>query len=169
MELDRMAKFTAKSLILFVIVNFAMSTLSPVLVGVVNNLIGKNEVQRFLGSQSFQSFFAWLCMTLIMMWVLSEDSRKNTAYKCWDGINTAITFMLIFAAYLVPVFYIEEAVENTEVVLLRYFYSCEWLRKGGSYEAAAMLSAGISIAFMLAAYVTVHLIYEKKHPEVKEK
>ncbi len=168
MEHDRMVKFTVKSVLLFVIVNFAMSVLSPVTVGVVNNLIGKNEVQKFLGSQSFLSFFAWLCTTLIMMWVLAEDSRKNTAYKCWDGINAAITFMLIFVVYLVPVFYIEEAVENTEVVLMRYFYSCEWLRRGGSYETAAMLSAGISIAFMLITYVTVHFVYVKKHPEAKE-
>lgn len=166
MELERMMRFTVKTILLFVIVNCAMSVLVPLIMGVINNLLVDNSIQKLIGSQSVQSFVTWLVTVLAMMWVLAADSKKNTAYNCFDGINTAVTFMLLFVAYFFPVLYIDEAGEQLGVFLKQYFFSCQWLRGDGSYETAAMLAIVIAILPMLTIYISVHYLYLKKHPEI---
>lgn len=169
MELDRMLRFTLKSVFLFIIINCGVSVLVPIVASVISNAVGVNSVQEFLGSDKVMSCTAWLVTIITMMWVLWEDSKKNTAYKAFDGINTAITFLAIFVAYFFPVLYIDEARENVEVALRQYYYTCLWIRgEDGEYEIPVMLTAIIGIVPMMATYVAGHYLYVKKHPEIKD-
>lgn len=160
-----MLGFTVKTVLLFVIVNCGMSVIIPLIMGVINNALVHNDIQKVVGSENVQSFVTWLAIVISMMWVLSADSRKNTAYGCFDGINTAVTFLLLFVAYFMPVLYLDDAGEQVGVFLNQYFFSCLWL-KGESYETAAMLAVIFAIIPMLAIYVLIHYLYLRKHPEI---
>lgn len=167
MEMDRMLKFTVKTILLFIIINLGMSVLVPIIMGVINNGLVNNDIQKIVGSEKVQSFVAWLTTVTLMMWVLWADSKKNTAYQCFDGINTAVTFLLVFVAYFMPVLYIDEAGEQMSVFLKQYFFGCLWI-KGDSYETGAMLAVIFAIIPMLAIYLLVHYLYLRKHPELND-
>ncbi len=164
-----MLRFTLKSVLLFIVINCAVAVLVPIIASGISNIVAVNSVQEFLGSEKTLSLFAWISTVLAMMWVLWEDSKKNTAYKAFDGINTAITFLAIFVAYFFPVLYIDNAREKLEVALRQYYYTCLWIRgEGGDYEISVMLTALTGIVPMAITYLLGHYLYIRKHPEIKD-
>lgn len=162
-----MLKFTVKTILLFIVINLGMSVIIPIIMGVINNALVHNDIQKSIGNENVQSFVAWLSTVLLMMWVLWADSKENTAYQCFDGINTAVTFLLVFVAYFMPVLYVDEAGEKVGVFLKQYFFSCLWLG-GDSIETSAMLAAVFAIIPMAAVYLLVHYLYLRKFPELND-
>ncbi|MCD7727137.1 MAG: hypothetical protein LUH57_02180 [Ruminococcus sp.] len=164
--------YTISRVILLLLINVFSSVVSTTLFAWILNLIipsfGENSFRERLFSSGIWSVLAWCVIIVILVVLFYSDGKRHSAYGEFEGYMIFIVSVFMFAVYVIPIFFMDNARDNALLAFEGFYFPCKWLLTAfnGDYVTAVMVGIIPPIVLAAASYCIAHVVYVKHYPSL---